>query len=149
MCLFFYHCFPCPAAVCEGQTCIKLGNKEQLLELNIAVSLFDKSLKLLTKGECYSKLLLFVTLSYFSWTNVLSMECPPAKNYFTTLEPNWSERGKTPIALQTENLPPTKSQNPKTFYGAIPNYPVSLRLVEHAHMCLLIISSVFWLFSLA
>lgn len=46
------------------------------------------------------------------------------------------------MALQTENLPPTKSQNPKTFYGAIPNCPVNFRFVEHAQICCLTIFSV-------
>lgn len=45
----------------------------------------------------------------------LSIECPPAKNYLTTSNPNWIDKGRTPMALQTENLPPTKSQNPNTF----------------------------------
>ncbi len=68
------------------------------------------------------------------------MECPPAKNCFTTSKPNWIANGRTPIELQTENLPPTKSQNPNTFAGSIPNYPVLAKFVEHAQMCFMAIS---------
>lgn len=39
------------------------------------------------------------------------------------------------MALQTENLPPTKSQNPKTFLSFIPNLEVSGMLVEQALIC--------------
>ena len=39
------------------------------------------------------------------------------------------------MALHTENLPPTKSQNPNTFLSAIPNLEVSGILVEQAHIC--------------
>jgi hypothetical protein len=39
------------------------------------------------------------------------------------------------MALQTENLPPTKSQKPKTFFSFMPNFEVSTRLVEQAQMC--------------
>lgn len=40
------------------------------------------------------------------------------------------------MALQTENLPPTKSQKPKTFSLLIPNFSVSVKLVEQAQICL-------------
>lgn len=39
------------------------------------------------------------------------------------------------MALQTENLPPTKSQKPKTLLESIPNFSVSCRFVEHAQIC--------------
>jgi hypothetical protein len=39
------------------------------------------------------------------------------------------------MALQTENLPPTKSQKPKTLLLFIPNFDVSGILVEQAQMC--------------
>ncbi len=38
------------------------------------------------------------------------------------------------MALQTENLPPTKSQNPKTLLASIPNSDVSFKLVEQAQI---------------
>jgi hypothetical protein len=44
-------------------------------------------------------------------------------------------RGTTPIALHTENLPPTKSQNPKTFLTLIPNFEVYGMFVEQAQIC--------------
>jgi hypothetical protein len=43
-----------------------------------------------------------------------------------------------PIELQTEYLPPTQSQKPNTSYT--PKAEVSFKLVEHAHICLEIIS---------
>ena len=58
----------------------------------------------------------------------------------TVENPYWRLNGRTPIALQTENLPPTKSQNPNTLFGLIPNLLVSLRFVEHAQTCLSTIS---------
>jgi len=48
-------------------------------------------------------------------------------------------KGRTPMALQTENLPPTKSQNPNTFSLSIPNFSVAAKFVEQAQMCLLAI----------
>lgn len=66
----------------------------------------------------------------------LSMECPPARKAYIVSEPKWILRGKTPMALQTENLPPTKSQKPNTFSLLIPNLSVSVKLVEQAQMCL-------------
>lgn len=45
------------------------------------------------------------------------------------------------MALQTENLPPTKSQKPNTFAGFIPNFDVSAIFVEQAHICLYAISA--------
>lgn len=39
------------------------------------------------------------------------------------------------MALHTENLPPTKSQNPKTFFSLIPNLDVNGMFVEQAQMC--------------
>ena len=83
-----------------------------------------------------------VLLNYrnFTWKlddrKCSSIELPPLKNYFMASNPYCKLRGKTPIALQTENLPPTKSQNPNTFWGFTPNFPVSARLVEHAQTCL-------------
>ncbi len=73
-----------------------------------------------------------------SLINNLSIEWPPAKNYDIASYPKWTAKGKTPIELHTENLPPTKSQNAKTFLSSIPNYPVSVKLVEQAQTCLLI-----------
>jgi len=42
------------------------------------------------------------------------------------------DNGKIPIADDTENLPPTQSQNPKTL--VIPNLVVSYKLVLQAHI---------------
>jgi hypothetical protein len=39
-----------------------------------------------------------------------------------------------PIALQTENLPPTKSQNPNTLFSFIPNLDVNGIFVEQAQI---------------
>jgi uncharacterized membrane protein YjfL (UPF0719 family) len=39
------------------------------------------------------------------------------------------------MALHTENLPPTKSQNPNTFLSLMPNLEVSGMLVEQAQIC--------------
>ena len=80
----------------------------------------------------------------FSVLSNLSMECPPERNYFMVSNPKVIDRGSIPIALQTENLPPTKSQNPNTFSDAMPNSFVSGRAVDAAMKCLeAIISSSF------
>ena len=48
----------------------------------------------------------------------------------------------SPIEAHIEYLPPTQSQNPKTFSFFIPNSFVALRLVDNATMLLLISLSV-------
>ena len=47
----------------------------------------------------------------------------------------YKERGRTPTAELTLYLPPTHSQNPKTFSSEMPNYFVASRFVETAHKC--------------
>lgn len=47
-----------------------------------------------------------------------------------------------PIALHTENLPPTKSQNPNTLFSSIPNFEVYGMLVEQAQICDFVMSVV-------
>lgn len=69
----------------------------------------------------------------------LSIEWPPARKVYIVSEPKWMLKGRTPMALQTENLPPTKSQNPNTFSLSIPNFSVAAKFVEQAQMCLLAI----------
>ena len=76
------------------------------------------------------------TLMSFSVLSSRSIECPPARKVFIVSKPKVIERGRTPIALHTENLPPTKSQNPKTFSASIPNSFVRARAVEAAQKCL-------------
>ncbi len=106
--------------------------------------MFDRNPKAPKLMEHFSKLNNLFTFNSFSSIKFLSIECPPAKNSLITSKPNWIDKGKTPIELQTENRPPTKSQKPKTLSESIPNYPVFAKLVEHAHMCFLAIYSVFF-----
>lgn len=75
------------------------------------------------------------TYSFYYFKRSLSMECPPSKNLLTASYPKWIDSGTTPMALQTENLPPTKSQKPNTFFSFIPNLDVSAIFVEQAQMC--------------
>lgn len=53
-------------------------------------------------------------------------------NWLTKSYPYWIAKGNTPIALHTENLPPTKSQNPNTLSSEIPKALVAGILVEQA-----------------
>ena len=46
------------------------------------------------------------------------------------------ESGSIPIVLETENLPPTQSQNLNTFSSAIPNIFVPYKLQLEAIICL-------------
>lgn len=61
-----------------------------------------------------------------------SMFLPPSKNLLATANPYYNDKGTIPIAHQTENLPPTKSQNSKTLSLLIPNSSVAFKLVEQA-----------------
>jgi len=61
-----------------------------------------------------------------------SIEWAPLKNCDMYSYPNWRLRGNIPIALVTLYLPPTQSQNPKTYSPAIPNLLVSTKLVDTA-----------------
>lgn len=69
---------------------------------------------------------------FFSVLNSLSIWFIPFKNYCIVSNPKWMDNGKIPIADDTENLPPTQSQNPKTL--VIPNLVVSYKLVLQAHI---------------
>ena len=60
------------------------------------------------------------------------MSWAPFKNYSIVSNPKWIDNGKIPMAEQTENLPPTQSQNPKTL--VIPKFDVSFKFVLHAHI---------------
>lgn len=75
------------------------------------------------------------TLIFSSCSKFLSTEWPPSKNFCTASNPKWRARGSTPTALQTLNLPPMKSQKPKTLFGFIPNLEVYGMLVEQAQIC--------------
>ena len=52
-----------------------------------------------------------ITLISFYSIKCLSMEWAPAKSFYIMSNPKYKDKGRIPIVLHTENLPPTQSQN--------------------------------------